>query len=116
AGEAMNPVVGARWRQATGIDVSEAYGQTETLMLVLNYPSEPVKLGSMGLPSPGAVVDIVDDRARRLGTDVEGNIAVLMPYPQMMLGYWRDPDRTKACFVDGPDGRWYITGDRGRRD
>jgi acyl-coenzyme A synthetase/AMP-(fatty) acid ligase len=29
-----------------------------------------------------------------------------------MLHYWRDPERTAACYIDGADGRWFITGDR----
>ena len=36
--------------------------------------------------------------------------------PQLMLGYWKDPERTEACFVNGQDGRWYVTGDRAERD
>ncbi|MDJ0895592.1 MAG: AMP-binding protein [Alphaproteobacteria bacterium] len=116
AGEAMNPVVAEKWREQTGITVSEAYGQTEALMLVLNFPNEPVKFGSMGLPSPGSDVDVIDGDGRRLGLDQEGDIAVRVPNPQMMLGYWQEAERTKACFVDGPDGRWFVTGDRATRD
>ena len=48
AGEAVRPVAAERWREATGCLVSEAYGQTEALMMVLNYPSEAVRVGSMG--------------------------------------------------------------------
>lgn len=116
AGEAVSPVAADRWQQATGCLVSEAYGQTEALMMVLNYPSEPVRLGSMGRPEPGLDVDIVDDEGRRLGVDEEGHVALLTPSPQLMLGYWREPERTAQCFVDGPDGRWYLSGDRGRKD
>jgi acyl-coenzyme A synthetase/AMP-(fatty) acid ligase len=32
-----------------------------------------------------------------------------------MLGYWKDPERTAACFVEGPEGRWYLSGDRATR-
>jgi len=116
AGEAMNPAVAERWQQATGSLVAEAYGLTEALMLVLNYPGEPVRIGSMGRPGPGSDVDIIDDDANRLPAGDTGNIAVLMPNPQVMLRYWQDPDRTEACFVDGPDGRWFLTGDRGSKD
>ncbi len=116
AGEAMNPVVAEAWEQATGVKVSEAYGLTESLMVVLNYPSEPVKYGSMGRPQPGLDLDIVDDAGRRLPTGKEGHIALRMPCPQMMLGYWQDPERTAAIFVEGPDGKWQLTGDRGTKD
>jgi len=116
AGEAVSPVAAERWEKATGCRVSEAYGQTEALMMVLNYPSEPLKYGSMGRPQPGLDIDIVDDAGVRQPAGVEGHIGLRMPSPQMMLGYWQDPERTAASFVDGPDGRWYLSGDRGRRD
>jgi acyl-coenzyme A synthetase/AMP-(fatty) acid ligase len=116
AGEAMNPVIAERWRQATGITVSEAYGQTEALMLVLNYPSEPVKFGSMGLPSPGAKIGIIDDEGRELPDDTEGHIALRLPHPQMMLGYWREPERSASLTINAPNGTWYVTGDRAKRD
>ncbi|MEZ5817999.1 MAG: AMP-binding protein [Hyphomicrobiaceae bacterium] len=116
AGEAVSPVAAERWQKATGCLVSEAYGQTEALMMVLNYPSEPVRLGSMGLPQPGLDIDIVDDAGRRLGVGEEGHVALKAPSPQLMLGYWREPERTEACFVTGPEGRWYLSGDRGRKD
>jgi len=116
AGEAMNPVVAEAWQKATGVTVAEAYGLTESLMMVLNYPGEPVKYGSMGRPQPGLDIDIVDDSGRRLGTDEEGHIALKMPSPQVMLGYWQDPERTASIYIDGPEGRWLLTGDRGTKD
>lgn len=116
AGEAMNPVVAERWRELTGLTVGEGYDQIEALMLVLNYPTIPVKFGSIGRPSPGCDVDIVDETGNRRGDDEEGDMAVLMPNPQMMLGYWQDEVRTEAGYRNGPEGCWFITGDRGRRD
>jgi acyl-coenzyme A synthetase/AMP-(fatty) acid ligase len=116
AGEAVSPVIAERWRAATGMPISEAYGQTESLMIVLNYPGETVKPGSMGRPSPGSRIEIIDAAGTILPAGEEGDIALLTPNPQLMLGYWQEPERTQGCFVDGPDGRWYLTGDRGARD
>jgi len=116
AGEAVSPAAAARWQEATGCLVSEAYGQTEALMMILNYPSEPVRLGSMGRPQPGLDIDIVDDAGRRLGVGEDGHLALLTPSPQLMLGYWQDPERTAQSFVQGAEGRWYLTGDRASRD
>lgn len=116
AGEAVNPAIAQRWEEATGCKVSEAYGQTEALMMVLNYPSEPLRYGSMGRPQPGLDIAIVDDEGRHLPNGEEGHVALKMPSPHMMLGYWKDPERTAACFVNGPEGRWYLSGDRGYRD
>ena len=116
AGEAMNPAVAERWEAATGIRIDEAYGQTEVLMVALNYPGEPVRYGSMGLPSPGTEMDVIDAGGRRLPPGQEGDLAVKLPNPQLMLGYWKDAERTAACFVDGPEGRWYLTSDRAEKD
>ena len=116
AGEATNPAIAEKWEKASGVRVDEAYGQTEVLMLVHNYPGEPVKYGSMGRPSPGSDVDIVDATGRRCGVGEEGQIAVTVPHPQLMLGYWRDEEKTANCFVQGDDATWFLTGDRGRKD
>jgi len=116
AGEAVSPVIGKRWEKATGLKIAEAYGQTESLMLALNIRGEATRYGSMGLPSPGSDVDVVDEGGTRCNDDQEGVIALRLPNPQLMIGYWKDAERTRSCFVDGPDGRWYLTGDRGRRD
>jgi acyl-coenzyme A synthetase/AMP-(fatty) acid ligase len=116
AGEAVSPVIAGRWRAATGLPISEAYGLTETLMLALNYPGEPVKPGSMGRPIPGARVEIVGPDGEVMPLGEEGDIAVLAPHPQIMLGYWREPERTEACYRAGSAGRWFISGDRGARD
>jgi acyl-coenzyme A synthetase/AMP-(fatty) acid ligase len=116
AGEAMNPVVAERWEQATGIRIDEAYGQTEALMIALNYPGEAVRYGSMGRPSPGSDLDVIDSRGQRLPPGREGDLALKVPNPQLMLGYWKDPGKTESCFVDGPEGRWYQTSDRAEKD
>lgn len=116
AGEAMNPVVAERWEAATGIRIDEAYGQTEALMVVLNYPTEPVRYGSMGRPAPGSEVDVIDSSGRRLPAGQEGDLAIKAPNPQLMLGYWKDAARTADCYLDGPDGRWFLTSDRAEKD
>ncbi len=116
AGETLNPVIAARWRARTGGTVLEAYGQTETLMTLLNYPCMAVRDGSMGLPMPGLDLDVIDAEGRRQPPGTEGDIALKVPVPQMMLGYLHDPERTEAAHRDGPEGRWFVTGDQGYRD
>lgn len=51
AGESLSPETVIRWKAATGRDIVEAYGQTEALMLVCNFPGTPIKPGSMGRPA-----------------------------------------------------------------
>ena len=116
AGEAVNPVIAERWERVTGLKIAEAYGLTEALMLVLSIPGEPIRFGSMGLPSPGSDVDVVNEHGARCADGEEGMVALGVPNPQLMLGYWKDEERTSSCFVNGPAGRWYLTGDRAYRD
>jgi len=116
AGEAMNPVVAEKWTAATGVPVAEAYGQTETLMTALTTADIAPKLGSMGVAAPGCDLAVIDDDGAVKPNGEVGHVALKMPCALMMLGYWREPERTEAAFVDGPDGRWFITGDLASRD
>jgi acyl-coenzyme A synthetase/AMP-(fatty) acid ligase len=115
AGEPLNPEVIKVWQEATGTTIYDGYGQTETVNIVANYPCMPVKLGSMGRPTPTFDVDVVDEEGNRLDAGEEGNIAVRVE-PERPVGlmkeYWRDPDATTAAFQHG----WYFTGDRATRD
>ncbi|NYZ14392.1 AMP-binding protein [Azospirillum sp. RWY-5-1] len=115
-GESVSPGLAERWETATGTRIDEGYGLTESLIVVINIPGEPVKYGSMGRPGPGVRVEVVDETGTPLPPHREGDIAVLTPNPQMMLGYWNDEERTRSCFRDSPSGRWFITGDRAERD
>ena len=114
AGEPLNPEVIEVWEKATGTMPYDGYGQTESVVLVANYPSEPIKPGSMGRPAPGMDVDVIDDGGQVLGDYEEGHIAVRTdPWPiGLFRGYWQDEDQTAEVFRHG----WYYTGDRGHRD
>jgi acyl-coenzyme A synthetase/AMP-(fatty) acid ligase len=105
AGETVNPEVVRRWHEMSGVPLLDGYGQTETLMTVLNYPFLAVKPGSMGKPLPGIDTAILD-----------GQLAIRLPNPQMMLGYWNEPERTAAGkkVVDGVE--YWLTGDMVRQD
>lgn len=116
AGETLNEVVAERWRSRTGIPILEAYGQTETLMTLLNYPCKALRNGSMGLPMPGLDIEIVDLEGRRLPAGHEGEIAVRLPAPQIMLGYLNDSEKTAQSIVQADSEQWFLTGDRGIRD
>jgi acetyl-CoA synthetase len=116
AGEPLNPEVMRVWEEGTGgLTVYDGYGQTETVNLCANYRCLPVRPGSMGKPTPGMDVRIVDDEGGPVPDDEEGNIAVRVA-PRRPVGmfreYWHDPAATAACHV----GDWYLTGDRARRD
>ena len=115
AGEPLNPEVIKVWQQATGLTIYDGYGQTETVNLLANYRCMPVRPGSMGKPTPGFDVCVVDDDGKVLDPGEEGHVAVRVS-PERPVGlfqeYWRDPEATAAAF----HGEWYYTGDRAHVD
>ncbi len=116
AGESVNPDVVRQWKALSGAPLLDGYGQTETLMTILNYPCLPVKPGSMGKPIPGTRFIVVGQAGEVLGDDQEGQLAMQLPHPQYMLGYWNDAQRTADATrtIDGVD--YWLTGDLGYRD
>jgi acetyl-CoA synthetase/medium-chain acyl-CoA synthetase len=117
AGEPLNPEVIAAWKAATGLIIYEGYGQTETVVLIGNFRprGDEVRPGSMGRPTPGFTVALLDDDLQELPAGREGEIAVRVD-AQRPLGlfreYWRNPAENAARFQGG----WYLTGDRAVRD
>lgn len=115
AGEPLNPEVLTRWREETGIEIRDGYGQTETCCLVGNHRGLDIKPGSMGRPSPGYEIAIIGDDAQPLPPTKEGDIGVRIK-PSRPVGlfkeYWRNPEANEGCVR----GDYYITGDRGVMD
>ena len=111
AGEPLNPDTFEAWKAATGTEIHDGYGQTETVNLIANYRCLPRKPGSMGKPTPGFDVAVIDDEGNVLPPGEEGHIAVRVA-PERPVGlfaeYWQDPDASVACMR----GDWYDTGDR----
>jgi len=105
-------------KKILGTTINEFYGQTECNMVVSSCSAlELPTPGSMGRPVPGHTVEIVDPITGGIQTDgVEGSIAVLSDDPVMFLGYWNDAEATRKKFVEGSEGIWLLTGDRGTRD
>ena len=115
AGEPLNPEAMRAWKAASGCDVYDGYGQTETVNIVANFPGMEIRPGSMGKPVPGLDVNVIDDNGNIVGDDDVGHIAVRItdPYPPGLFdGYFRDPAATEQSFRNG----WYYTGDTATRD
>ncbi|MEU9338590.1 AMP-binding protein [Streptomyces sp. NPDC048290] len=115
AGEPLNPEVIERVRAAWGVTVRDGFGQTETAVQIANTPGQPLKTGSMGRPSPGYRVVLLDPATGAPGD--EGEIALDLTGPDgppvgLMTGYHGDPDRTAQVMAGGH----YRTGDLGSRD
>ncbi|MBJ6761435.1 AMP-binding protein [Myxococcaceae bacterium JPH2] len=115
AGEPLNPEVIETWHDATGLHIREGYGQTETVVLVGMFPSLPPRPGSMGKPSPGFTVSVIDEQGREVADGGEGDIAVRVAPERpvgLFHGYLQDDAANRAC----RRGDWYVTGDRAVRD
>ena len=115
AGEPLNPEVIETWKRHTGMTIRDGYGQTETVLLCANFPPVDVKPGSMGKPSPGFDVQIIDHDGSILPPGKEGDIAVRVK-PLRPVGlfkeYWKNPEEMAKSFR----GDWYVTGDRAYSD
>ena len=116
AGETLNPEVARRWSELTSVPCREGYGQTESLMSVHNYPATEFRDGSAGLPLPGYTVSVLDDAGKPAGGDGIGILAIKQPNPNMMLGYWGEPERMGEHIVTNADGAWWLTGDTATMD
>jgi acyl-coenzyme A synthetase/AMP-(fatty) acid ligase len=111
AGESVNPEVLEAWQRLVKVPLLDGYGQTETLMTVLNYPGMPVKPGSMGRPLPGVDAAVLTDDGELCRAAARGRLVIRAPSPQLMLGYWQDAERTAAQFVEAGGACWFVTGD-----
>ncbi|XP_042778034.1 acyl-coenzyme A synthetase ACSM3, mitochondrial isoform X2 [Panthera leo] len=115
AGEPINPEVTEQWRNRTGLDIYEGYGQTETVLICGNFKGMKIKSGSMGKPSPAFDVKILDINGNVLPPGEEGDIGiqVLPNRPLGLFAYYIDnPTKTASTLR----GNFYITGDRGYMD
>jgi len=115
AGEPLYPEVYEGFLKSTGLKLMEGFGQTETVVLVANFPWMEPKPGSMGKPTPGYDIDIVTDDGRICEVGDEGQVVIRTDRGDpsgMFRGYHRDPELTASVWHDGV----YYTGDVAWRD
>lgn len=115
AGEPLNPEVYKQFLDATGIRLMEGYGQTEMTVSLATYSWMEPKPGSMGRPSPGYAIDLVDEGGNPCEVGEEGQIVIYTDKSVpvgMFNGYYRDETLTKKVWHDGI----YYTGDMAWRD
>lgn len=110
-GMAVQRAVAERWKQVTGIPLSEGYGLTEASpVLTMNPLDEKGRLGTIGLPVPSTLIRLVDDDGKDVALGETGEI--IAQGPQVMQGYYNRPDETDKVIKEG----WLYTGDMGVMD
>jgi long-chain acyl-CoA synthetase len=97
-----------RYFAAIGVVILEGYGLTEAAPIVSVRPEKMPILGTAGKPLPHTEIKIVGENGETLAPGRKGGI--LIKGPQVMLGYYKDPQATaEAISADG----WLSTGDSG---
>jgi medium-chain acyl-CoA synthetase len=115
AGEPLNKEVIVLWKERTGIYIYDGYGQTETVNVLANFRCLHVRPGSMGMPVPGFIVDIVNDDGKPVSPRIEGDIAIKVR-PERPVGLFKEYLGNPEAIEKTIRGEWYITGDRAYKD
>ncbi len=115
AGEALNPEVFNRFKEATGLTIMEGFGQTETTLTIANLYGTRPKPGAMGKAVPTYDIDVVDPDGNPVKDGEPGEIVVRTDKRVpcgLFMGYYGDEKQTKEAWHDG----MYHTGDVAWRD
>ena len=112
AGEPLNREVIDIFKTNFDLSIRDGYGQTENTLLLGVMKDMEVRPGSMGKPTPGNEVDIINDLGQPVQIGEVGDIAVKRNCPALFKEYYKDEKRTKATIR----GEYYVTGDRASKD
>lgn len=115
AGEALEPAVYEQFRQLTGIQLMEGFGQTETTMTLGTFPWTRPKPGSMGKPNPQYDIRLLKTDGSECEDGEKGELCVRVGNQKpigLFKDYYRDEEKTKEVWHDG----FYHTGDMAWRD
>ena len=115
AGEALNPEVFNKFKEATGLEIMEGFGQTETTLAIANLYGTTPKIGAMGKANPQYDVDVVDSDGNSVPAGEVGEIVIHTDKSVpcgLFREYYRDSEKTLDAWHDG----LYHTGDTAWRD
>lgn len=112
AGEPLNREVIDIFDKTFSLQVRDGYGQTENTLLVGTMVGMEARPGSMGKPTPGNRVEIINENGQPVSVGEVGDIAVHISTPALFKEYLNDPERTKMQFR----GEYYVTGDQAKMD
>ena len=115
AGEPLNAEVIKIWKEGTGIELRDGYGQTESTCMICNLPEGKIKFGSMGQPAFLYDIVIADESGNELPLHETGQVTVRMHSEQftgVFKSYIGDREREQEVFKHG----LYYTGDKAYKD
>lgn len=116
AGEPLNPEVWRKFKEITGLSLTEGFGQSETPVLLANFKWFDIKPGSTGKPSPLYDIDIIDENGNSCEDGVVGRIVIKNLskfYPKGLIKEYVDaPEANAKAFYND----CYDTGDTAWRD
>ena len=113
AGEPLNPEIFHKIKTMWGLDMHEGFGQSESTVLIANFPWFKPKPGSMGKPAPLYDIDLVDAEGNTCEDGEEGRIIIRNTNAVgLFKGYYLDDELTASAF----EGGVYDTGDTAWRD
>ena len=115
AGEALNPEVFRQFEAATGLQIMEGFGQTETTVALANMVGTAPKVGSMGKPVPLYDIQLLDSDDKPVAVGEVGEICINVKDGGpcgLFRGYYEDKEKTEEVWHDG----FYHTGDTAWRD
>ena len=126
AGEPLSPEVFHKFKELTGLEIREGFGQSETSVMAAVFKWLDVKPGSMGKPAPLFGLSLLDENNDQCDDGIVGNMSITQAGKNMyetkeaglsdsagvFRGYWKDEDVTRNAWNNGT----YQTGDMAWRD
>ncbi len=115
AGEPLNAEVFNRWKEFTGLELREGFGQTETPVMIATPKWIKVKAGSTGKPMPWMNVKLLDANGEECEVGAEGEICIPIADGRpagLIVEYWKNDEKNAKSFHDG----YYHTGDMAWKD
>ncbi|MFM6968688.1 MAG: acetate--CoA ligase [Microbacteriaceae bacterium] len=119
-GEPINPEAWMWYREVIGgntCPIVDTWWQTETGAIMISaLPGiTTTKPGSAQVPLPGISVDVLDDNGVHVGAAAGGLLVLTEPWPSMLRGIWKDPERFKETYWSTFPGK-YFAGDGAHLD
>ena len=115
AGEALNPEVFRQFEKATGLQIMEGFGQSESTLIIGNLTGDSHKIGSMGKPVPLYDVHLLDPEGNEVETGESGEVCINIKNGLpcgLSYCYEGNEEVTAETWHDG----WYHTGDLAWKD